>query len=358
MAVAFKLMTLSTCDALPNAIRGKQWLRFRRLIISMVLATDMKKHMTLIADVKTMIETHNIHRQLHRSSSSSSNADHCPQILINSNKTERHRSKSKTTDCVTTEGERGSINSPIETNSDHIFTPENTGNLPPPIMTSIFSPSSRESTISSCTFSSISDDEHDPKNDSETTSIDDSFNDNSTASGRAHAAAAANLLYRPSTDPTTEPTLRQVMKITTPHQKLTVLQMLLHCADLGNPTKQITTYKSWTQRIMEEYWRQGEIEKSLGLEVQPMFDKEKSNIPQTQVGFIDYMQKNVNHRQPIIFLTLKIRMFFYDLCSVSPLWELWVDLCPDAYFILESLDNNRQYYANLLEESQKNDQNK
>uniref|UniRef100_A0A0R3WTX8 PDEase domain-containing protein n=1 Tax=Hydatigena taeniaeformis TaxID=6205 RepID=A0A0R3WTX8_HYDTA len=56
LAVAFNLLTFPGCDILVNVTR-KQRLTFRRMVIDMVLSTDMSKHMSLLADLKTMVET-------------------------------------------------------------------------------------------------------------------------------------------------------------------------------------------------------------------------------------------------------------------------------------------------------------
>ena len=64
--------------------------------------------------------------------------------------------------------------------------------------------------------------------------------------------------------------------------KTQILQMLLHCADLANPTKEFDTYKTWTNRVMHEFWDQGDLEKKLGLNVQAMFDKEKADVISTE----------------------------------------------------------------------------
>lgn len=55
LAVAFKLLQDSHCDFLA-AFSKKQRQTFRKIVIEMVLATDMSKHMTLLADLKTMVE--------------------------------------------------------------------------------------------------------------------------------------------------------------------------------------------------------------------------------------------------------------------------------------------------------------
>merc|ERR1719391_636326 len=56
LAVAFKLLQTPECDIFVNLTR-KQKQTLRKMVIDMVLATDMSKHMSLLADLKTMVET-------------------------------------------------------------------------------------------------------------------------------------------------------------------------------------------------------------------------------------------------------------------------------------------------------------
>ena len=56
LAVAFKLLQIPECDILSN-LSQKQRMSVRKMMIDMVLATDMSKHMSLLADLKTMVET-------------------------------------------------------------------------------------------------------------------------------------------------------------------------------------------------------------------------------------------------------------------------------------------------------------
>lgn len=41
------------------------------------------------------------------------------------------------------------------------------------------------------------------------------------------------------------------------NEKIQVLQSMIHLADLSNPTKPIQLYQQWTDRIFQEYLRQG-----------------------------------------------------------------------------------------------------
>ena len=56
LAVAFKIMQSPDCDIL-SSLSSKQRISLRKMMIDMVLATDMSKHMSLLADLKTMVET-------------------------------------------------------------------------------------------------------------------------------------------------------------------------------------------------------------------------------------------------------------------------------------------------------------
>uniref|UniRef100_A0A0K0DP59 PDEase domain-containing protein n=1 Tax=Angiostrongylus cantonensis TaxID=6313 RepID=A0A0K0DP59_ANGCA len=104
-----------------------------------------------------------------------------------------------------------------------------------------------------------------------------------------------------------------------------VLQSMIHLADLSNPTKPIDLYRQWNSRILEEYWRQGDREKELGIEVSPMCDRGNVTIEKSQVGFIDYI--------------------------VHPLYETWADLVyPDAQNILDQLEENREWYQSRIPE--------
>ena len=105
--------------------------------------------------------------------------------------------------------------------------------------------------------------------------------------------------------------------------RIQVLQNMIHCADLSNPTKPLDIYIKWTDRIMEEFWRQGDKERDLGLEVSAMCDRRIASVEKHQVGFIEFI--------------------------VHPLWETWADLVyPDASSILEALEQNRDWYQARL----------
>uniref|UniRef100_A0A8C7M7L2 Phosphodiesterase n=1 Tax=Oncorhynchus kisutch TaxID=8019 RepID=A0A8C7M7L2_ONCKI len=108
--------------------------------------------------------------------------------------------------------------------------------------------------------------------------------------------------------------------------RIQVLQNMVHCADLSNPTKPLDVYRQWTDRIMMEFFTQGDRERDKGMEISPMCDKHNASVEKTQVGFIDYI--------------------------VHPLWETWADLVhPDAQDILDTLEDNREWYQSMIQRS-------
>ena len=62
-----------------------------------------------------------------------------------------------------------------------------------------------------------------------------------------------------------------------------VLQNMVHCADLSNPTKPLECYKVWVGRIMEEFFQQGDKEREAGLDISPMCDRYNATIEKSQV---------------------------------------------------------------------------
>ena len=64
---------------------------------------------------------------------------------------------------------------------------------------------------------------------------------------------------------------------------LQVLRNMVHCADLSNPTKPLAVYRQWTDRIMEEFFRQGDKERERGMEISPMCDKHTASVEKSQV---------------------------------------------------------------------------
>ena len=70
-----------------------------------------------------------------------------------------------------------------------------------------------------------------------------------------------------------------------------LLAVALHSADIANPAKPTAVCSKWTELVMEEFFLQGDKEASLGMPVSPFYDREKTNVAQCQMGFINVLVK-------------------------------------------------------------------
>merc|ERR1712228_445211 len=68
------------------------------------------------------------------------------------------------------------------------------------------------------------------------------------------------------------------------------LPIALHTADLGNLCKEIKYYNEWVDRLMNEFFNQGDKERELNIEpISFLCDRFKVNIHSGQVGFINFV---------------------------------------------------------------------
>ncbi|EGD72608.1 phosphodiesterase 4B [Salpingoeca rosetta] len=105
-------------------------------------------------------------------------------------------------------------------------------------------------------------------------------------------------------------------------ERMKVLKALVHCADLANPTKPWAIAKLWSERIVTEFFEQGDRERDLKLEVGPVNDRHKVKLAASQLGFIDFL--------------------------AQPMWEAWQDLIGDQDTVfMRNLVTNRSKWQQL-----------
>eukprot|EP00568_Trieres_chinensis_P004841 CAMPEP_0183291906 /NCGR_PEP_ID=MMETSP0160_2-20130417/1157_1 /TAXON_ID=2839 ORGANISM="Odontella Sinensis, Strain Grunow 1884" /NCGR_SAMPLE_ID=MMETSP0160_2 /ASSEMBLY_ACC=CAM_ASM_000250 /LENGTH=524 /DNA_ID=CAMNT_0025452777 /DNA_START=12 /DNA_END=1586 /DNA_ORIENTATION=+ len=80
-------------------------------------------------------------------------------------------------------------------------------------------------------------------------------------------------------------------EIQTSDRAAEALWYMLHLADISNPTKPGKMKELWTDRCLEEFFRQGDKEKKLGFPVSPLCDRETTSRAEAQIGFIQYVVK-------------------------------------------------------------------
>jgi len=85
------------------------------------------------------------------------------------------------------------------------------------------------------------------------------------------------------------------------------LNALMHGADISNSCKPWKISVQWADRVISEFFRQGDEEKRLGIPVQVLNNRETLNKPSSQVAFIEFFVAPFNKAM--------VRMF-------PPLWQL------------------------------------
>lgn len=69
-------------------------------------------------------------------------------------------------------------------------------------------------------------------------------------------------------------------------EQQSLLDFILHLADLAHNTRLFNISIKWVELLSEEFWRQGDLEKEHNLPISFLCDRENTNVPQSQKGFI------------------------------------------------------------------------
>ena len=108
------------------------------------------------------------------------------------------------------------------------------------------------------------------------------------------------------------------------------MNLILHSADISNPTKKFEIYYKWAELVVEEFYEQGDKEKELGLNCS--CDRNKVSLYKSQIGFLDYV--------------------------VIPFYSQFVKVFPKLDFLYENVNDNKQRIKLLEEEDNKNKEGK
>ena len=93
------------------------------------------------------------------------------------------------------------------------------------------------------------------------------------------------------------------------------MDSLIHAADISNPVKPYPIYSEWTDRILKEYWNQGDNERSKGLPVSYLMDRYTVNTAKSQIGFINVI--------------------------VQPIFEVIKNFLPEVAVCIKNLEENK-----------------
>lgn len=68
-----------------------------------------------------------------------------------------------------------------------------------------------------------------------------------------------------------------------------ILQIALKCADISNPCRPWDVSRKWSQKVCEEFFRQGDYERQLNLPVTSLCDRHTTSVPKIQAGFFRFV---------------------------------------------------------------------
>ena len=91
--------------------------------------------------------------------------------------------------------------------------------------------------------------------------------------------------------------------------KLSILKMAVHLADISNPAKNFELAYIWTGLLYDEFFKQGDQEALAGRDCSFLMDRKKTNIAGCSIGFINMF----------------VIPAYEELAKVIPLSQKWVD---------------------------------
>jgi cAMP-specific phosphodiesterase 4 len=71
--------------------------------------------------------------------------------------------------------------------------------------------------------------------------------------------------------------------------KAYILKALVHAADIGNPTRPFDIARKWAEKIVSEFFDQGDRERVGGFEISMLCDRHTTNFAKSQIGFLNFV---------------------------------------------------------------------
>ena len=109
-----------------------------------------------------------------------------------------------------------------------------------------------------------------------------------------------------------------------PEHRLLAMKLLLKVGDISNVSRPFAIADKWCDVLNEEFFRQGDNEKSLGLELtSPLNDREHPDKPKSQIGFYNFVCLPLYQVVARLFPPLQV-----NLESVKSNLEVWKSMMP------------------------------
>ena len=114
---------------------------------------------------------------------------------------------------------------------------------------------------------------------------------------------------------------------TTNEEKQALFDYFIHSADLGHNTKIFDISLKWVELLSEEFWIQGDKERQMNLNISFLCDRDSTNVPKSQVGFIGGF--------------------------IIPTYNFLVVMFPTLSYTIENAKNNLNKWQKLADEGRK-----
>jgi len=114
---------------------------------------------------------------------------------------------------------------------------------------------------------------------------------------------------------------------TTNEEKQALFDYFIHSADLGHNTKIFDISLKWVELLSEEFWIQGDKERQMNLNISFLCDRDSTNVPKSQVGFIGGF--------------------------IIPTYNFLVVMFPTLSYTVENAKNNLNKWQKLADEGRK-----
>lgn len=105
------------------------------------------------------------------------------------------------------------------------------------------------------------------------------------------------------------------------------LDYFIHAADLAHNTKSFKLSIKWVELLSEEFWKEGDIEKQMGLPVNDLCDRQRTDVPKSQVGFIKFM--------------------------IVPTFIDMVNVFHSLMYMIDNAESNKDIWANIQQQNRK-----
>uniref|UniRef100_A0A7E4VQG2 PDEase domain-containing protein n=1 Tax=Panagrellus redivivus TaxID=6233 RepID=A0A7E4VQG2_PANRE len=84
-------------------------------------------------------------------------------------------------------------------------------------------------------------------------------------------------------------TMKNMLTLPEGIDKMKALCLIVHACDISHASKPWDLHYRWTQGVLEEFFRQGDLEASMGLPYSPLCDRHTVHVAESQIGFIDFI---------------------------------------------------------------------